>query len=203
MKRLIFIDNDNLETAEKCVKQFISPFLEAYGGLTKDQAGNIEIFQDLYKADKDKLYDLFFEPATAILSWSTYGPNSDLYNSESQLLHFLRVAGSANVTGAVYIDVAGTIVNALTMAIKYRDVYKVFDVLCAIQRNQIITLVDGKFKRLKLRIGNEEVFELVEVDLQEVLCIKLKLEAYNHEVTERDMEQMKGRCDRKQQVIKP
>ena len=167
MKKLIFIDNDDIQRSRADVDLYVTPALEAYGGLDEAYCKDIEIISDLYKKDKDELYELFFSGKNAILSWSVYTP-TPFHNSNQQLLHFLRVAGSANIKGAVYIDMSGQVEDALGK-LRYNDVKDLFSILSAIEKNKIITLKDEKFILLKLNLGEENMFKREQVIMSDIL----------------------------------
>jgi hypothetical protein len=167
MKHLIFIDNDDIQRSKKDVGLYVTPMLQAYGNLDEDYSTNIEIISDLYKKNKDELYDLFYSGKNAILSWSVYTPTS-FHNSNQQLLHFLRIAGSADVKGVVYLDMSGMVEETLSK-LKYSDVKDLFSILTAIEKNNIVTLKDGKFIRLKLDLAGQNIFKHEDVVLSELL----------------------------------
>jgi hypothetical protein len=168
MKNLIFIDNDDIQRSKKDVDLFVTPSLEAYGGLDKEYCTNIEIVSELYKKDKDELYKLFYSGKNAILSWSVYTPTS-FHNSNQQLLHFLRVAGSASVKDIVYVDMSGMIEDALCK-LKYNDTKDLFSILLAIEKNKIVTLKEGKFVMLKLDLASDNIFKKQEVVMSDILA---------------------------------
>ncbi|HEY5391828.1 MAG TPA: hypothetical protein VIJ57_06925, partial [Hanamia sp.] len=66
MKHLIFIDNDDFQRSKKEVSLYVTPMLQAYGNLDEEYSTNIEIISDLYKKDKDELYNLFYSGKNAI-----------------------------------------------------------------------------------------------------------------------------------------
>lgn len=55
MKKLIFVDNDDIQRSKKEVKMFISPALQAYGGLD-DGVPFVEAFIEGYKAAQAKQF---------------------------------------------------------------------------------------------------------------------------------------------------
>jgi len=171
MKKLIFIDNDVAERSATDVENYITPTLEMYGGLDKDYASNIEIISDLYKKNKDELYDLFFSGKNAILSWSVY-TSTYFSNSRNQLLHFLRVAGTSKIKNIVYLDISGMVEGALSK-LQYDDTKGLFAILTAIELNYIVTLKDKKFIRLRLDLASEGMFKYEEVVLSELLEINI------------------------------
>lgn len=167
MKKLIFIDNDNLIRAKHDVELFVSPMLQSYGNLNEHDANDIEIISDLYKKDNNELYQIFFSGKTAIISFSVYTPTS-FHNSNQQLFHFLRVAGKSKVNGIVYLDMSGMLHEALDK-LQYTNQIDIYNILKAIETNQIISLKETKFVRLRLDFENGNDFRTEEINLKEVL----------------------------------
>lgn len=168
MKKLIFIDNDGSERATLDCKNYITPFLEAYGGLDEAYCSNIEIISDLYKRDKNELYDTFFSKQNAIISWSVYTPTSE-HNSKQQFIHFLRVAGSANVSTGTYIDMTGMAKEALISTLRDIRTGAVVDILKGVGLSNIISLVDAKFYRLIVDFTTPDFIYKKLIDLKECL----------------------------------
>lgn len=169
MKKLFYIDNDDVSRATKDAMIFVVPALMAYGGLDENYSKDIIVMPDFYRTEKDKAYDILFSKDNAILSWSVYTPTS-FHDSKQQLLHFLRVAGSAHIKCATYIDVSGMIYDSLSKALIFEDIKKLMDILIAIETNNIITLKDGKFYRLNIELASEEIVFLTLINLKNILA---------------------------------
>lgn len=165
--KLIYIDNDGLENATKDCGLYVSPMLEAYGGLSRKRSQDIRIISDLYKMNKDELYKLFYSGENAILSWSVYTATS-YSNSRAQLLHFLRVAGTSDVKNVVYMDMSGMISDTLSH-IKYEEIKSLWQILSAIQNNYIITLKNGAYWRVTIDFKSKDGLCLEGVNISEIL----------------------------------
>jgi len=168
MKKLIFVDNDDNQRSKKDVEIFVTPSLMAYAGLDEEYSTNIEIISDLYKKEKNELYDIFFSGKNAIITWSVYTATS-FSNSKSQLFHFLRVAGNSNVKNIVYIDMSGMIKDMLIRSFIGDSINFTFHILKGIETNYIITLIDGRFCRIRLDLTTDNNFVSLPINLAELL----------------------------------
>lgn len=167
-KKLIFIDNDDISRAERDVKNYVAPFLNVYGGISKKQASGIEIISDLYKKEKDDLYKIFYSGENAIITWSVYTPTA-FHNSKQQLLHFLAVAGRSKVRDIIYIDMSGMMKESFSATLKYDELKSLYHILTAIESNNIISVGKSEFVRLRINLSSEDVFIEEKFNLKKAL----------------------------------
>lgn len=171
MKRLIFIDNDNSKRANTDLEEHVLPFLQDYCNI---KMSDIEIMASFYKMERtQELFDILYSDKNAILTWSVYTP-APMHNSKTQLLSFLKTAGTSNVKNATYIDASCHLERMLYHALRFDDIKGKFEIMKAIETNNIITMesIGTEFIRLRLDLTAEKAFKYEKVNLSKLLSIK-------------------------------
>jgi hypothetical protein len=169
MKKLIFIDNDNLGKAKEDVDD-VKIKLELYGILKEEYVETISIISDFSRMDKDEAYKLLFSTDNCICSWSMYTANH--YGSLYQLLNFLKAAGEYEIKNKVYIDCSGMLPKALEGELKNSK--HAVAILNAIETNYIISFSHEREKPFRVRVDlkgfYENIFKFEDVNnLEELL----------------------------------
>lgn len=169
MKKLIFVDNDNLKVAEDTLGMYVKRYLENYGGLKEEYLSSIEIVSDFWRLEQDNIFELAFNKNNAIVTWSVY-TRSLMTDSKLQILRVLRAAGDYHIKGCTYIDTTNELIEALTKYLKATDAKGVISILKAIECNNIITLKDTRFGRIRVCISSkEDVFYFEPIMLLDIL----------------------------------
>lgn len=170
MKKLIFLDNDDERRAGTDLKNNVIPILKEFGGIPATNLKEIEVIHDLWRKDIDNICHILFNPDNAILTWSVY-TSAPLHNSLVQFLRFMRIAGQhRKIKNCTYIDVSGMLADKLSSAIQSGEVKHLFDILYAIEVNNIITHNDTfEFIKLKLEIKSDSGLSEDKIDLKKLL----------------------------------
>lgn len=137
MKKLIFIDNDDIKRANKDV-DYVKNNLEYIAKVPAKMIENIEIVPDFSRMSKEDIYNLVFDENNVICSWSMYTANH--YGSLGQMTHLLAAAGRDNIVDKTFIDGSGMILKALNRSIRdMKHGHSVVDIFRCIKTNFIIS----------------------------------------------------------------
>jgi hypothetical protein len=170
MKKLIFIDNDLIESAKED-SDYVKNNLEYRGKLPESYVDTMDLISQFSFIPKDDALKLLFDTNNCICTWSMYTHNH--YNSLGQLYSFLIAAGRNDIRGIVYIDGSGKIENTLEREISnyYHEFKGLYSILNAIETNYIISFDDDKAYRLRIDLKgvHENPFRREDVDLNELL----------------------------------
>lgn len=168
MKKLIYIDNDDIKRAKEDVDN-VKNNLELIGGLSEKQVEAMDIVSDFGKLEKDEIYKLLFSKENCICTWSMYTANH--YGSLHQLIQLLKAAGRNRINGIVYIDGSGMLEKALERELP--NIKEPFYLLNAIETNYIISFdleADLCFRlRLEFKGVDESPFKRDSINLLELL----------------------------------
>ena len=156
MKKLIFIDNDDLKHAKEDVDD-VKNRLELDGHLNEDYVETIEIVSDLHRLSKDQLYELMFNTNNCICSWSMF--TATHYGSLFQMTQLLTAAGINDIKGMIHIDCSGMLLKALEQVFLSSNTKHPFPILQAIETNYIIIYDKEEDKLVRLRTELKGIFE--------------------------------------------
>lgn len=171
MKKLIYVDNDNYNIARSDLERYVLPAIEFFGRIDQKvlQNSEIQIMHDFYKSQNgDEVYKILFDKNNVILSWSLYSPTSH-YNSRTQFIHFLRLAGGSGIKDGNYVDVSGEIGKVIGYAILFGNIPYLYKVLSAIENNNIISASNGIFRRLRVCLDGKNPIRYEDVNLHQIL----------------------------------
>lgn len=168
MRKLIFIDNDNLKSANED-SDSVKNNLELYFNLPDDIIEGMQIVPDFKDLSKEDMFILLFDPKNVICSWSMY--TTTHYNSLGQLIHLLAGAGRNCIKDIIYIDGSGELLRVLDGVIRDNPTHA-YHIIQAIETNNIISFssdnngdrVSGRI-RMNFKGSNEKCFKLEEIDL--------------------------------------
>ena len=171
MKKLIFIDNDDAQSAQRNIFH-ATDFLKVGCKIDNDYVDTIEIVGDLWRKTRDEIFKLFFEGDTAIITFSVY-TKAPVYDSSAQLKMLLYTAGNCQTKDRVYIDASGELLKGLDRmkSIDQLTGAQMFNVLQAINNNYIITYDNWKPKRVIVDFStyDKNVYQLIDVDVMQIL----------------------------------
>ena len=143
MKKLVFIDNDNLKNLNCDLVDALSN-LKHFGKVEIDDTKMIKI-PNFNSLSKDEVYKIFFTDKNPIITWSMYsGP------SFQQLERLLLAIMRNKITGINYICTSGELYRALESIFINSEVSR-YAFLYALEKNNIITVDfdNSDFKRLR------------------------------------------------------
>lgn len=168
MRKLIFIDNDNLKSANED-SDSVKNNLELYFNLPDDIIEGMQIVPDFKDLSKEDMFILLFDPKNVICSWSMY--TTTHYNSLGQLIHLLAGAGRNCIKDIIYIDGSGELLRVLDGVIRDNPTHA-YRIIQAIETNNIISFssdnnndrVSGRI-RMNFKGKDEKCFKLEEIDL--------------------------------------
>lgn len=166
MKKLVFIDNDRSDEKNDSTKQ--AQRFARNNGMPYEAVDSMEAIYDFTTVDRDKQFDIMYSPENVIITWSMY--TASHYGSLQQLKRFLVTAGSSDVTGKVYIDGSGEIVEALERLFR-EDEKGIYAMMNAIETNHIITRrgMEAHYMTLALCGKWKCPFEFEKVDLKDFI----------------------------------
>lgn len=168
MRKLTFIDNDNLKSANGD-SDSVKNNLELYFNLPFDIVNDMKIVPDFKNLSKEDMFILLFDPKNVICSWSMYTTNH--HNSLGQLIHLLAGAGRNYIKDIIYIDGSGELLRVLDDVIRNNPTHA-YHIIQAIETNNIISFDSDTRKGGRIRMafngGNEKCFKLEKIDLFEL-----------------------------------
>lgn len=177
MKKLIFIDNDDKDRAQRDSRSARST-LELWGGLSQEYVRSMEVISDFRNLNESDKGEILFDPNNVISTYSMYTWNH--YGSLYQMTGFLEAAGQMGIEGIVYLDCSGNMERALKgeldNAILDRTKEEIEEreaIFKAIEANYIISFdTENDHKMYRLRMGKdieEKMFRREEINLNELV----------------------------------
>ena len=161
MKNIIFIDNDNLDKAQKTIDDFVLPLLNK-GKLIVDKS-NISIIPNFSNRNIEDNYKLLFDPNNVIITWSMFTSGGSV--SLQQLKRYMTGAGMYDKSGLIYIDTAGYLTKTCEGIINDSTQKNIQYFMKGIDNNYIISnYYDGCF-RLKIDFNLKHFIRRDEIDL--------------------------------------
>jgi hypothetical protein len=165
MRKLIFIDNDNLKSANED-SDYAKSNIQLYFNLPVDIIDGMQIVPDFRDLSREDMFILLFDPKNVICTWSMY--TTTHYNSLGQLIYLLAGAGRNDIKDIIYIDGSGQLMDVLDRAIVNNPTHA-YDIIQAIETNNIISFDSDTRKGGRIRMvfngRREKCFKLEEIDL--------------------------------------
>lgn len=165
MRKLIFIDNDNLKSANED-SDYAKSNIQLYFNLPVDIIDSMQIIPDFGNLPKDEMYKLLFNPKNVVCTWSMY--TTTHYNSLGQLINLLAGAGRNDIKDIIYIDGSGQLMDVLDRTIVNNPSHA-YDIIQAIETNNIISFDSDTRKGGRIRMvfngRREKCFKLEQIDL--------------------------------------
>ena len=173
MKKLVFIDNDNIERAKEDSCNAKNA-LTLFGKMDDSIINEMELLPDFkaaYDSEKEKIKKLLFEDHCAIFSFSMYTANH--YGSLQQLLNMLAFAGRNQISCRVYVDTTFGCMMQNALERNMDDHKFCFDIMQAIETNFIIGVdfEEEYFFRLRIQLTGKynSPFKREPIDIKEYL----------------------------------
>lgn len=175
MRKLIFIDNDNLKSANED-SDYVKNNLELYFNLPCDIVDNMQIVPDFKDMSREDMFILLFDPKNVICTWSMY--TNTHYNSLGQLIYLLSCAGRNCIKDIIYIDGSGELLRVLDNVIRDNPTHA-YHIIQAIETNNIISFsldkdddrVSGRI-RMNFEGSDKKCFKLEKIDLFQLFTNK-------------------------------
>jgi hypothetical protein len=166
MKKLIFIDNDDMSHA-KVDSNRVKRYLDR-AELPEKYIKSMKIIPDFRHIEEDKAIELIFNTKHAICTYSMY--TAVHYNSIGQLISMLEYAAISAAKGIVYLDASGNFAKDLEFQLQQNNGDSL-KILNAIEDNQIITFKDNDWKRVTVDLKGyyKSPFKLTTIDLKTIL----------------------------------
>ena len=162
-KQLVFLEKDyKCPSSDDCIdsgKSFLSNWLD----IPQKQIDEMIIHYQFNLMDKDKLYDIIFNPDNVIVTHSVYVQGSDtLFNK------LIASVGSNDIRGLNYIDASGALIKYLNRGL--RDTDNVFEIIAGINSTNIISMNYDE------KDYNDIKPKLVKINIKSVYsdCVELK-----------------------------
>ena len=166
MKKIIFIDNDDIRKANETVKHFVLPCL-IKGGFVWLTENDITIIPDFSSRNSDENYDLIFDPNNIIVTWSMFTNGGSV--SLQQLKRFMTGAGSYNKKNLVFIDTACYLIKACENIITEASQRNIVYFMIGINNNFIIQCNSSQCDRLMIDFNEKNMIRLDHFDLASII----------------------------------
>ncbi len=147
MKKLVFIDNDNIDHAKDGSNK-AKNILEDFFGIPRNVVELMTLVPDFRDLTSEQKYGIVFNRSNAIVTWSMY--TSTHYNSFGQAYSLFAGAARNEIKGLIYIDGSGELCNALDRML--RDRTEMLDIVCAIETNYILSFEYKTNKAFRIRV---------------------------------------------------
>jgi hypothetical protein len=169
MKQFHFLENDyDCPDSQDSIREAktrlwyagFKPFLE-----------KMKIHYQFHLMEKDKIYDIIFNPNNILVTFSVYVQGSD-----STFLNLIASAGRNGIKGITYIDTSGALVDFLNKVFIY-DVKNFRHVVAGVNSNNIITF--------DADAPHDECFKRIRIEFDDVYgdCVKLKYFNLNDQIS--------------------
>lgn len=160
-KKLVFLEKDCDCPNSRDSIESAKMFLDTYLGLSDDVIDAMEIHFSIGNLERDKLYELLFNPNHVIVTFSVY-----IQGSDSLFMSLMAAAGRNKIKGITYIDSSGSLKEFLNRRLSDSNHWA--DIATGINCNNILSI---DYRESDLEVQLLKIYPMGSHNL--VKCLKL------------------------------